>query len=297
MISKEEIKKIKKLHLKTGLMVDTIISGQYRSVFKGVGMEFEEVREYKPGDDVRAIDWKVSARIGKPFIKRYREEREISIMLMVDMSSSGLFGSNGTTKIEKTAELAGVAAYIAVKNNDRVGLILFTDEVKLYLPPRKGVAHVWRIIREIYTFGQRKNEKTDIGSALDFFGRVSKEKSICFLISDFISPDFSSCIKRLRRRHEIIGVRVFDKKENILPKGGVSFFMDPETGIKEVIDSGSKKLREKWNKMVLKKEKEFLLNLSSLGIDVLDLATDESSADVLINYFKSRHLMGSRGRV
>jgi uncharacterized protein (DUF58 family) len=290
MISKEELKKIKKLHLKTSLMVSDAMSGQYRSVFRGSGMEFEEVREYKPGDDVRAIDWKVSARMNRPYIKVFREEREACVIIMIDMSSSGIFTSSSMTKTEKAAEFAAVAAYAAIKNNDRAGLILFTDDVELYLPPKKGVSHVWRLIKEIYTFERKKGLKTDISKALNFFSKVSSSKTICFLVSDFISDDFYHELKMAKKDNQIIGVKISDKKDFSFPEKGLVSFLDPETDQKVFFDLSSKKEKN----LLIKKGLEFENNLKKkfqkINSDLLILDTDQSSADFLINYFRFRHM-------
>ncbi|MDY0362498.1 MAG: DUF58 domain-containing protein [Desulforegulaceae bacterium] len=290
MISKEELKKIKKLHLKTSLMVSAAMSGQYRSVFRGSGMEFEEVREYKPGDDVRAIDWKVSARMNRPYIKVFREEREACVIIMIDMSSSGIFTSSFMTKTEKAAEFAAVAAYAAIKNNDRAGLILFTDDVELYLPPKKGVSHVWRLIKEIYTFERKKGLKTDISKALNFFSKVSGSKTICFLVSDFISDDFYHELKMAKKDNQIIGVKISDKNDFSFPEKGLVSFLDPETDQKVFFDLSSKKEKN----LLIKKGLEFENNLKKkfqkINSDLLILDTDQSSADFLINYFRFRHM-------
>ena len=190
MLAPELIKKIKKVHIKTGRMVNTLMAGQYRSVFRGAGIEFEEVREYTPGDDVKSIDWKVSARMGKPFIKRYREEREQMVMLLVDMSGSGRFGTTESIKRETAAEIAAILAFNAIRNNDKVGAILFTDQVERYIPPKKGSAHVWRLIREIFTF-QPEHTGTDIVAAVNFLARVCRKRTVAFLVSDFLAEDFS----------------------------------------------------------------------------------------------------------
>ncbi|PIE74670.1 MAG: DUF58 domain-containing protein [Deltaproteobacteria bacterium] len=290
MISKAEIKKIKKLHLKTSLMVDNMMAGQYRSVFRGCGMEFEEVREYRPGDEVRAIDWKVSARLGKTYVKVFREEREACVVLLVDMSSSNLFGSTGMTKMEKAAEVAALVSYVAIKNNDRAGLILFTDKVELYIPPGKGPSHVWRIIRAVYTFNSGKGAKTDIKKALDFFAKVAPIKSLCFLISDFNSPPFEKEIKMLKPRHEIIAVKIGDKNDFYLPSDGIVSFRDPETGREFLFDSGFKDSREKWLDKAQAYKNGISLFFKKCGIDLLELNTDDSSGDMLVKYFRYRHL-------
>jgi uncharacterized protein (DUF58 family) len=186
MLSPETIRKIKKIHIKTGRMVNTMMAGQYRSVFRGTGIEFEEVRDYSPGDDVKHIDWKVSARLGRPFIKLYREEREMVVMLLIDMSASQRFGTTDNLKLEVAAEIAAVLAFNAIRNNDRVGVILFTDRVEKYIPPKKGSAHIWRVTKEIFTF-EPQHRRTDIDAAVAYLGKVSKKKTVSFVISDFLT--------------------------------------------------------------------------------------------------------------
>ena len=227
MLSPDLIKKIKKVHIKTGRMVNTLMAGQYRSVFRGAGIEFEEVREYTPGDDVKSIDWKVSARMGKPFVERYREEREQVVMLLVDMSGSGRFGTTQRIKREPAAEMAAILAFNAIRNNDKAGAILFTDQVERYIPPKKGSAHVWRLIREIFTF-QPEHTGTDIVDAVDFLARVCRKRSVAFLVSDFLTEDFSRKITlRLRsaaRKHELISVLVTESRGIPAAGGGMSPF-------------------------------------------------------------------------
>lgn len=294
MISKAEIKKIKKLHMKTSFMVNNMMAGQYRSVFRGCGMEFEEVREYRPGDEVRSIDWKVSARLGKTYVKVFREEREASVVLMVDMSSSNLFGSSDMTKIEKAAEVAALVSYVAIKNNDRAGLILFTDKVELYIPPGKGPSHAWKLIRAVYTFDRKKGAKTDIKKALDFFAKVAPIKSLCFLISDFNSPPFEKEIKRLKTSHEIIAVKIGDKNDFYLPSGGIVSLKDPETGDEFVFDSGIKGSLKKWYEKSEAYKNSLYVFFKKCGIDLLELNTDDSSGDMLVKYFRYRHLRAQK---
>ena len=213
MLSPEIIRKIKKIHFKSGRMVNSLMAGQYRSVFRGVGIEFEEVREYSPGDDIKSIDWKVSARLGKPFVKRFREERELIVMLLVDLSASGRFGTVERTKQETAAEVAAVMAFNAIRNNDKVGAILFTDQVEKYIPPKKGSSHVWRVIKEIFTF-MPIHSGTDLEGAVSYLGRVCRKRTVSFLISDFIHPKLGGEVplklKSVSRRHEMIGILISD---------------------------------------------------------------------------------------
>ena len=229
MLSQEIIKKIKKLHIKSSRIVNTMMAGNYRSVFRGFGMEFEEVREYVPGDEVKNIDWKVSARMGRPYIKTYREERELVIMLLIDMSASGLFGTKEFKKNEIAAQVASILAFNAIRNNDKVGAILFTDHVEKYIPPKKGTSHVWRVIKEIFDFNPQ-NKGTDINSALQFLGKAIRKKTIAFLISDFLFKDYSHLLKVTSKKHEMISVFISDPGEFLLPSAGICLIEDFETG-------------------------------------------------------------------
>ena len=219
MVPEDIIKKIKRIHIKGSRTVNTLMAGQYRSVFRGSGIEFEEVREYSPGDDVKAIDWKVSARLGRPFIKRYREERESIVILLVDMSASQRFGTFSGLKLEKAAEVASVLAFSAIKNNDKVGAVFFTDQVEKYIPPKKGSSHIWRLIREIFTF-EPQGHGTNIRAALEYLATVSRKKTLTFIISDFIAPDVKKALTTVRQRHELIGVIISDAGEFTLPVPG-----------------------------------------------------------------------------
>ncbi|HKK91203.1 MAG TPA: DUF58 domain-containing protein, partial [Desulfobacteraceae bacterium] len=221
MIPKEIIKKIRRIHIKSSRTVNTLMAGQYRSVFKGSGIEFEEVREYSPGDDIKSIDWKVSARLGRPFIKLYCEERESIVMLLIDMSGSQAFGTFFGSKLEKAAEIASVLAFSAIKNNDKVGAVFFTDRVEKYIPPKKGSGHIWRLIKELFTFSP-EGRGTDLALALDFLGRVSRKKSILFILSDFLTGQaHAKNLTTAARRHELIGVVLYDQGEFHLPGKGI----------------------------------------------------------------------------
>ena len=220
MIPLHIIKKIKRIHIKSSKTVSNIMAGQYKSVFRGSGIEFEEVREYSPGDDIKALDWKVSARLGKPFIKLYTEERESIVMLLIDMSASLQFGTFSGRKLEKVAEVASVLAFNAIKNSDKVGAIFFTDRVEKYIPPKKGSSHIWRVIKEIFTFVP-DGKGTDISAVLDYFSKISRKKSFVFILSDFLDDNYLKSLRIACRRHEIIGVMIYDKGAFDLPVKGI----------------------------------------------------------------------------
>ncbi len=287
MIPTHIIKKIKQIHFKSRRTVNTVMAGQYRSVFRGVGIEFEEVREYTPGDDVKSIDWNVSARTGKVFVKQYREERESIVMLLIDMSASLAFGTRFGRKLEKTAELASVLAFNAVKNNDKVGVIFFTDQVEKYIPPKKGASHVWRVIKEIFTFVPQ-GHGTDIKVALDFMSRISKKKSFAFIISDFLTGTYEKNLKILGRRHEVVGLRVYDEGAFHLPESGIVGIMDFETRDTRLVDAGNKKTRS-WffdTKTAIHRETGDLF--SRARMDLVDIKTSDSVSQILTRYFRLR---------
>ena len=229
LLSPELIKKIRQIQIYTSRMVNTTFAGQYESVFKGRGMQFEEVREYTPGDDIRTIDWNVTARAGKPYIKRFVEERELTVMLVVDLSASGQFGTRGKLKNELAAEFCAVLAFAAIRNNDKVGLIIFTDQIELFIPPKKGAGHVLRLIRELLMF-KIPNKKTNIPLALEYLGKVIRKKATVFLVSDFIAEDFKKTLGLVNKRHDVIAASVHDPAEMDLPKAGLIEFKDAETG-------------------------------------------------------------------
>jgi len=291
MLSPEIIQKIKKVHIKTGRMVNTIMAGQYRSIFRGVGIEFEEVREYTPGDEVKSIDWKVSARMGKPFIKRYREEREQVVMLLVDMSASGRFGTTERIKRETVAEIAAILAFNAIRNNDKAGAILFTDQVERYIPPKKGSAHVWRLIREIFTF-QPQHNGTDIVEAVEFLARVCRKRSVAFLVSDFLIADFDHAatvrIKSAARKHELISVLVTDPGEFRLPDGGIIALRDLETGMVRYLDAGDRATRRQFQTDRQAVHDRILKTHQRMDMDCIAMPTDGDVGDALVGYFRYR---------
>lgn len=287
MIPAHIIKKIKRIHIKSGRTVNTIMAGQYKSVFKGSGIEFEEVREYCPGDDVKTLDWKVSARLGKPFIKLYKEERESIVMLLIDMSASLNFGTHSGQKLEKAAEVASVLAFNAIKNNDKVGVIFFTDQVEKYIPPQKGSGHIWRVIKEIFTFSPQ-GHGTNISAALDYLARISKKKSFVFVLSDFLDDGYLKSLKTVRRKHEIIGVIIHDTGGFRLPAKGIITLSDFESGQQVILDGFSKKIQEKFTAVKKSSHNTTWSIFSQAKSDCIDMGTHVSVSDTLLRYFTMR---------
>jgi uncharacterized protein (DUF58 family) len=291
MLSAEIIKKIKKVHIRTGRTVNTLMAGQYKSVFRGSGMEFEEVREYAPGDDVKSIDWKVSARLGRPFIKRYREERELIVMLLVDLSASGRFGTRQNTKQEIAAETAAILAFNAIRNNDKVGAILFTDQVERYIPPKKGSGHVWRVIKEVFAY-QPQRTGTNIAEAVGFLGRVCRKRSTAFVISDFILPFDGEVVDRqmrsTARKHELINVLVSDPGEFELPAGGIVRTRDLETGTWIELDAFHPRTREAYKLRQQRAYDRVRQAFRAADMDCIEISTGHSAADALTRYFQYR---------
>lgn len=287
MIPAQVIKKIKRIHIKSSRTVNTIMAGQYKSVFRGSGIEFEEVREYSPGDDVKSIDWKVSARLGKPFVKLYTEERESIVMLLVDMSASLKFGTFFGTKLERVAETASVLAFNAIRNNDKVGVVFFTDRVEKYIPPQKGSSHIWRVIKEIFTFVPQ-GSGTNISAALDYLGKISKKRSFVFILSDFFDKDYLKSLRTIRRKHETIGVMIIDPGSKTLPRKGIVTLVDYETGRELTFDGFNKTVQRDFAKIKTEHvghTQEIFLKAKS---DVIPLFTDDSVSDTLLKYFKQR---------
>lgn len=291
MLSPDIIKKIKKIHLKSGRMVNALMAGQYRSVFKGAGIEFEEVREYSPGDDVKSIDWKVSARLGRPFVKRFREEREQIVMLLVDMSASGRFGTAERTKQEVAAEVAAIMAFNAIRSNDKVGAILFTDQVEKYIPPKKGSSHVWRVIKEIFAFVPTRTG-TDLNGAVAYLGRVCRKRTISFLISDFLNPrmggDVPQKLKSAGRRHEMIAVLISDPGEFELPGAGILQLFDLETNARQVLDASDPATRRQYAEIRKADYRQILGRLKAIDMDCVEMSTSGDAAETLSRYFRLR---------
>ena len=287
MDTKELLKKVRKIEIKTKRLSDHIFGGEYQSTFKGRGMAFSEVRQYQFGDDVRAIDWNVTARYNDTFIKEFEEERELTMMLIIDISGSNFFGSDSLFKNEYVTELAATLAFSATKNNDKVGLILFTDNVELYIPPKKGKSHVLRIIRELLEF-KSESKKTDINIPLKFVSNILKNRSIAFIISDFISKDYSNSLKIFSSKHDVTGIRIYDKTEEIIPNLGVIDITDNETGAKLTVDTGSKNVRKKYSEYYNSKRNEFIDFFKKSGSGIIECNTQDDYQKKLLKYFKSR---------
>ena len=289
MISKEVLKKVRQIQIRSRHMVNDVFAGQYQSVFKGQGMEFHEVREYFPGDDIRTIDWNVTARMGRPFIKKFVEEREMTVMLMVAISGSNNFGSTPQLKKNLAAELAAVLAFSAIRNNDRVGLILFTDEVEQYVSPQKGTKHVLRVIREVLHF-EPQHKRTKLVPALDFLNHVTTRKSVTFLISDFFFGDeaYKRHLAITSKRHDLIGVIVGDKRENAWPKVGIIDWEDAETGERYLINSSDTRTRNALVAMQNQKRRDLLKMLRSSDVDPVEVYAGEPYEKELIKFFRMR---------
>ena len=291
MISKELAKKIRYIQIYTSKAVNDVLAGEYHSVFKGQGMEFDEVRAYQPGDDIRTIDWNVTARTGHPHVKRYVEEREITVFFLVDLSKSGAFGSKEKLKNEIAAEFCALLAFSAIKNNDKVGLIVFTDTIELFIPPAKGTSHVLRLIRELLFFEPEKirtKTGTDIALALDYLGRVLHKRGVVFLVSDFLDQNFEKPLRVLARRHDLIAATVSDPRELALPDVGLLEIQDAETGDTTVIDTGSKTVRNRYTRLAEEKNKELADLFQSIGVDHIQLFTDRDYILDLVKFFRRR---------
>jgi len=285
--TKELLKQVRRIEIKTKGLVNEVFSGEYHSAFKGRGMEFAEVREYQPGDDIRTIDWNVTARFNHPFVKVFEEERELVVMLLIDMSGSLGFGSAEKRKQRIAAELSSILAFSAMKNNDKVGLILFTDRIERFVPPKKGRTHVLRIIREILSFVP-EGKGTDIKSALEYFNGIIKKRSISFLVSDFIDDDYDKIIKVVSRKHDLIGVILEDERETSLPEMGLTKFKDLETGEIRYIDLSNGSVQDYFNKVVNKRKSELQRLFRLSGIDSIRINTKESYIKPLVQFFKKR---------
>jgi uncharacterized protein (DUF58 family) len=287
MIPGELAKKIRYIQIYTTKVVNDVLAGEYESVFKGHGMEFAEVREYQIGDDIRNIDWNVTARAGKPFIKKFREERELTVIFLVDLSASGSFGSVKQTKNELAAEICALLAFAAIKNNDKVGLIVFTDQVEMFVPPRKGAPHVLRVIREILSF-RPGHTRTDITRALDYLGRVQTRRAVVFLISDFQAEGFEKSLRVLGRRHDVIAVSISDSRESRLPNVGLLELEDAETGEIVLIDTGSREVQKRYQSLSRERAGELGEKLRSMGIDHISVETGRPYVRDMMVFFKNR---------
>ena len=288
-MSKEILKKVRQIEIRTKNVVNDFFGGDYHSNFKGRGMTFSEVREYVPGDDVRSIDWNVTARTGKPHIKIFEEERELSVLILIDVSSSGVFGSKKDLKIDLGIEIAAMLSFSAIKNNDKVGLALFSDKVEKYIPPKKGKKHVLRLITDIINHDfENSNKRTSIKTAIDFANKISKRKSVIFLISDFIDDNFWNELKFLNFKHDVVGLQIYDSYERNFPNVGLINIHDSETGENTWIDTTSKKNRDKFQKSSNEKFDKFSKKCKNIGFDLLQINTDDDYIKFLMQFFRSR---------
>ena len=287
MIPEDILKKIRRIDIRTRHMVNDVLGGQYESVFKGQGMEFEEVREYQPGDEIRSIDWNVTARMGRPFLKKYVEERELTVMLLLDVSGSSTFGSVKQRKGELSAELCAVLAFSAVKNNDKVGLIVFTDRIEKYVPPQKGRRHVLRVISEALSF-EPEGRGTDIAAALEYLNRVAVRRTVTFLISDFLAVDYERSLQIANRRHDIIALTITDPREMELPNVGILELEDAETGEKIQIDTKVRRVREAYRRLASENAQQKSRILRSANVDTIDVFTDKPYVEPLLKFFRMR---------
>jgi len=284
---REVIRRVRRLEIRTRRLVEESLAGSYHSVFRGRGMEFAEVREYVPGDDVRTIDWNVSARMGHPFVKKFTEERELSVMLVIDGSASGMFGTDRTTKRELAAEISALLAFSAIRNNDRVGLLLFTDRVERFLPPRKGREHGLRVLRELVT-PSLAGRGTRIALALDYLQRVVRKRAVVFLVSDFQDDGYERVLRGVGRKHDVVAIAVSDPRESVLPAVGLLHVEDPETGEVGLIDSGSVAVRRAYADAARRAQETRRETLRRSRVDLLELSTGESYETPLVRFFHER---------
>lgn len=287
MIPTEIIKKVRHIEIRTRGLVNDLFGGEYHSVFKGRGMSFSEVREYYPGDDIRLIDWNVTARSSLPHVKIFEEERELTVYLIIDISKSGDFGTLDKYKNEIAAEIAAVLGFSAIKNNDKVGLIMFTDKIEKYVPPKKGKSHVLRVVRELL-YHKPQDQKTSIQNALDFLLKVSKRRSVVFLISDYIDDGYWKSLKIANRKHDLIGIKISDIAEFIIPNLGLLKVHDPETNDEFWIDTGSETERLKFTKDQNDASSIFKKKCDKINFDLIQIRNDRDYVDPLFNYFKGR---------
>ena len=287
MESSEIFKKVRKIEIKTRGLSNQIFSGQYHSVFKGRGMAFSEVREYQYGDDIRNIDWNVTARFNHPYIKIFDEERELTVMLLIDVSGSNLFGTKHTLKQDLITEISAVLAFSAIKNNDKVGVIFFSNRIEKFIPPKKGTSHILRIIRELIDFHSEHSE-TNISEALRYFTNVIKKRCTAFLLSDFLDEGFEDALKIANKKHDLIAVNVFDQRETELPDMGMIHIKDAETGQRMWVDSGSRRVRESYKERSLKQANHLHDTFRKSGVDVVKIRTDQDYVKPLIGLFKKR---------
>ena len=295
MLSVEVLRQVRRIHIRTRRLVDGVFAGEYHSVFKGRGLEFADVREYVPGDDVRTIDWNVTARIGHPYVKRYVEERELTVMLLVDLSASGRFGSVARLKTEIATELCALLALSAIRNNDKVGLILFTDQIERFVPPQKGKNRALRVIREmLHTEPERRG--TDLGLALEHLHRTSRRRSVAFLVSDFLASGYERALRLARQRHDVIPVCISDRREAALPDLGLIALQDLETGAQVLVDSGSAAVRRQYRERRAAAVAARRRLFRGLAMDPIEVRTDQPYVQALLRFFRQREKRLREGR-
>ena len=287
MIPKHVLKKVRQIEIRTRHLVNDVFSGEYHSVFKGRGMEFAEVREYEPGDDIRSIDWNVTARMGRPYIKRFTEERELTVILVVDVSASSNFGTFEQMKGEIVAELCAVLAFSAIKNNDRVGLLIFTDQIEKFIPPKKGRTHILRVIRELL-YTQPEQPGTDITQALEYLNKVFTRRSIVFMVSDFLTSNYMTPLRIANKRHDMVAITITDPREIQLPPVGLIELEDVETGEEVLIDTNDKAWLQAYQKMNIQRREERDREFRLMGVDAVHISTDRPYIDPLIQFFRMR---------
>ncbi len=289
METSELLKKVRKIEIKTRGLSSHVFSGQYHSAFKGKGMAFSEVREYQFGDDIRSIDWNVTARFNHPFVKIFEEERELTVMLLIDVSGSNEFGTQKQLKSQLMTEIAGVLSFSAIYNNDKVGVIFFSDKIEKFIPPQKGTAQILRIIRELINF-KPQNKGTNISEALKYLTNIIKKRCIAFVISDFVDNKFQDSFKIANKKHDVIAIHLYDKCETVLPKVGIIKFKDAETGKSMLVDTSSSILRNYYVSQWNEKTNLFKTQFAKSGIDLVSISTEQDYIKPLINLFKKRGL-------
>lgn len=287
METKDILQKVRKIEIKTRRLSDHIFSGEYHTSFKGKGMSFAEVRQYQYGDDIRAIDWNVTARYSEPYVKVFEEERELTLMLMVDVSGSQDFGSTNDFKRDIVTEIAATLAFSATTNNDKIGLILFSDQIELFIPPKKGKSHILRIIRELIQF-QPKSNQTNIGQAFEYLSKVMKKKAIVFVLSDFMTKDYDRILRIAAKRHDVTGIKVYDKREQDLNNVGYVLMQDAETSEAQYVNTGDANVRKAYREHYQELEDYFTTTFTRSGAGVIKTATDDSYVKKLLAYFKAR---------
>jgi uncharacterized protein (DUF58 family) len=287
MLPKDIVKMVRRIEIRTNRLVNDVFSGQYHSVFKGKGMEFVDVREYQAGDDIRTIDWNVTARMGHPYVKTFEEERELTVMLIVDLSASQSFGTVERFKVQMAAEISALIAFSAIKNNDKVGLLAFTDRVEKFIPPKKGTQHVLRVIRELLYY-KPEHKGTDLDAALSYFGRVMKRRSIAFVISDFYSKGFEKSLRVANKKHDVVAFVLSDPKEYSLPDVGYLRLRDAESGREFTMNTSARALISRYEREAAKRRERLTGTFRSTGVDFIELSTDEPYSGALIKFFRAR---------